>query len=130
MLARRAPQAGRRSERSPERRKSAWLSASRQCRAAQGPVVRQGGPGVCAGEGAGSTSEAPEALLATGEASSSEEEQGCSRAQLRTRAASLSRLAVGEGSAGLTMLAEEVSLGSHHSCQGRQAAQRSVWRLW
>ena len=23
-----------------------------------------------------------------------------------------------------------LSLGSHHSCQGRQAAQRSVWRLW
>ena len=80
MLARRAPQAGRRSERLPEHRKSSWLSASRQCRAAQGPVVRQGGPGVCAGEGVGSASEAPEALLATGEASSSEEEQGCSRA--------------------------------------------------
>ena len=130
MLARRAPQAGRRSERSPERRKSAWLSASRQCRAAQGPVVRQGGPGVCAGEGAGSTSEAPEALLATGEASSSEEEQGCSRAQLRTRAASLSRLAVGEGSAGLTGEGVAGGAGEGGMLMGMLAEEVSVSRSW
>ena len=64
MLARRAPQAGRRSERSPERRKSAWLSASRQCRAAQkagraGRLCRRGGgldvrgPRGVAGNGGG-----------------------------------------------------------------------------
>ena len=130
MLARRAPQAGRRSERLPERRKSSWLSASRQCRAAQGPVVRQGGPGVCAGEGVGSASEAPEALLATGEASSSEEEQGCSRAQLRTRAASLSRLAVGEGSAGLTGEGAAGTAGEGGTLVGMRAEEASVSRSW
>ena len=130
MLARRAPQAGRRSERLPERRKSAWLSASRQCRAAQGPVVRQGGLGVCAGEGAGSTSEAPEALLATGEASSSEEEQGRSRAQLRTRAASLSRLAVGEGSAGWTGEGAAGGAGEGGMLMGMLAEEASVSRSW
>ena len=81
-------------------------------------MLRQGGPGVCAGEGVGSASEAPEALLATGEASSFEEEQGCSRAQLRTRAASLSRLAGGEGSAG-------VDRG-----RGLQGQQGKAARLW
>ena len=124
MLARRAPQAGRRSERSPERRKSAWLSASRQCRAAQGPVVRQGGPGVCAGEGAGSTSEAPEA-------SSSEEEQGCSRRPCRRRSkASLSRLAVGEGSAGLTGEGVAGGAGEGGMLMGMLAEEVSVSRSW
>ena len=91
---------------------------------------RQGGPGVCAGEGAGSTSEAPEALLATGEASSSEEEQGCSRAQLRTRAASLSRLAVGEGSAGLTGEGAAGGAGEGGMLMGVLAEEASVSRSW
>ena len=93
-------------------------------------MVRQGGPGVCAGEGAGSTSEAPEASLATGEASSSEEEQGCSRAQLRTRAASLSRLAVGEGSAGLTGEGVAGGAGEGGMLTGMLAEEVSASRSW
>ena len=99
----------------------------------------QGRPGACgkagrAGRlcrrGGGLNVRGPEALLATGEASSSEEEQGCSRAQLRTRAASLSRLAVGEGSAGLTGEGAAGGAGEGGMLMGMLAEEVSVSRSW
>ena len=67
---------------------------------------------------------------AAGGAQVSEEEQGCSRAQLRTRAASLSRLAVGEGSAGLTGEGVAGGAGEGGMLTGMLAEEVSASRSW
>ena len=135
MLARRVPQAASRSVAFPVRRKRAWLAGSAQCKAAQDPVVTQGGPssGLGCGEGAGSASSAGvETEEARGEAGSDSEES-CRRAQRSTSAASesrLGRLGGCRGSAGGVAggVLGSLRIGVAGEGDARGAVAESSWR--